>query len=196
MVCTHFIYTYIYESRISSPSDCPSLHHPLPLPHPSPPATPRLLIQPTTGLDPANRRRVWKVLQEQKKTSTIIMTTHSMEEADLLADSIAVMSKVLPCVAVGCNMLQCVAVCCSLSRFVAGCCWVLQCVAVCCSVLQCVAVCCSVLQCVVLSRSEKDALVFDVCLLCVFLWQCVAVYCSVLQCCSALQCVAVCCSVC
>ena len=58
--------------------------------------------------------------------------------------------------------------------------------------LQCVAVCCSVLQCVALSRSEKDALVFDVCLLCVFLLQCVAVCCSVLQCCSALQCVAVC----
>ena len=52
-----------------------------------------LLDEPTTGLDPANRRRVWKVLQEQKKTSTIIMTTHSMEEADLLADNIGVMSK-------------------------------------------------------------------------------------------------------
>ncbi len=52
-----------------------------------------LLDEPTTGLDPANRRRVWKVLQEQKKISTIIMTTHSMEEADLLADSIGVMSK-------------------------------------------------------------------------------------------------------
>jgi ABC-type multidrug transport system ATPase subunit len=52
-----------------------------------------LLDEPTTGLDPANRRRVWKVLQEQKKTSTIIMTTHSMEEADLLADTIGVMSK-------------------------------------------------------------------------------------------------------
>jgi ABC-type multidrug transport system ATPase subunit len=52
-----------------------------------------LLDEPTTGLDPANRRRVWKVLQEQKKISTIIMTTHSMEEADLLADAIGVMSK-------------------------------------------------------------------------------------------------------
>ena len=52
-----------------------------------------LLDEPTTGLDPANRRRVWKLLQEQKKLSTIIMTTHSMEEADLLADSIGVMSK-------------------------------------------------------------------------------------------------------
>jgi ABC-type multidrug transport system ATPase subunit len=52
-----------------------------------------LLDEPTTGLDPANRRRVWKVLQQQKRTSTIIMTTHSMEEADLLADSIGVMSK-------------------------------------------------------------------------------------------------------
>jgi ABC-type multidrug transport system ATPase subunit len=36
---------------------------------------------------------VWKVLQEQKKKSTIIMTTHSMEEADLLADCIGVMAK-------------------------------------------------------------------------------------------------------
>ncbi|EKX52676.1 hypothetical protein GUITHDRAFT_57319, partial [Guillardia theta CCMP2712] len=52
-----------------------------------------LLDEPTTGLDPDNRRKVWKLLQAQKQKSTIILTTHSMEEADLLADTIGVMSK-------------------------------------------------------------------------------------------------------
>lgn len=44
-------------------------------------------------MDPLSRRNVWKVLQEMKKNRVIILTTHSMEEADLLGDIIAIMKK-------------------------------------------------------------------------------------------------------
>lgn len=49
--------------------------------------------EPTTGMDPHNRQLCWKLLQLQKKTCSILLTTHSMEEADLLGDSLAVMDK-------------------------------------------------------------------------------------------------------
>ncbi len=53
-----------------------------------------ILDEPTTGLDPLSRRCIWELLQETKKNSTIILTTHSMEEADLLADGgIAILKK-------------------------------------------------------------------------------------------------------
>ena len=51
-----------------------------------------LLDEPTTGLDPKNRRRVWGLLQEMKSRSTIVLTTHSMEEAETLGDLIGVMA--------------------------------------------------------------------------------------------------------
>lgn len=46
--------------------------------------------EPTTGMDPVSRRDVWLLMQSLKKSKTIILTTHSMEEADALADRIAV----------------------------------------------------------------------------------------------------------
>ena len=46
--------------------------------------------EPTTGMDPVSRRDVWILMQSLKKSKTIILTTHSMEEADALADRIAV----------------------------------------------------------------------------------------------------------
>lgn len=48
--------------------------------------------EPTTGLDPKTRRQVWDLLLEMKISRTIILTTHSMEEAQILGDNIAVMS--------------------------------------------------------------------------------------------------------
>jgi len=46
--------------------------------------------EPTTGMDPVSRRDVWVLMQSLKKSKTVILTTHSMEEADALADRIAV----------------------------------------------------------------------------------------------------------
>lgn len=41
-------------------------------------------------MDPKSRREVWKLIKEFKKDKSIILTTHSMEEADVLSDRIAV----------------------------------------------------------------------------------------------------------
>jgi ABC-type multidrug transport system ATPase subunit len=48
--------------------------------------------EPTTGLDPVNKRAVWHLIQSMKKDRCIILTTHSMEEADVLSDRIAIMA--------------------------------------------------------------------------------------------------------
>jgi ABC-type multidrug transport system ATPase subunit len=51
------------------------------------------LDEPTTGMDPINRRHVWDVIEAAKQDRTIVLTTHSMEEADILGDRIAIMAK-------------------------------------------------------------------------------------------------------
>ncbi len=50
------------------------------------------LDEPTTGLDPQARRNLWDTIEDLKKSGkTIILTTHYMEEAERLADRIAIM---------------------------------------------------------------------------------------------------------
>ena len=52
------------------------------------------LDEPTTGLDPRARREVWEVLLGLKKEGkTVFLTTHYIEEAELLADTVAIISK-------------------------------------------------------------------------------------------------------
>lgn len=52
------------------------------------------LDEPTTGLDPQARRNFWELVQSIKaRRKTIILTTHYMEEAELLCDEIAIMDK-------------------------------------------------------------------------------------------------------
>jgi len=51
------------------------------------------LDEPTTGMDPISRRHVWDVIEAAKQERTIVLTTHSMEEADILGDRIGIMAK-------------------------------------------------------------------------------------------------------
>lgn len=48
-----------------------------------------LCDEPSSGLDPTARRELWQVLQNEKKYRTILLTTHYMDEADILGDRIA-----------------------------------------------------------------------------------------------------------
>uniref|UniRef100_A0A8C0BET1 ATP binding cassette subfamily A member 3 n=1 Tax=Buteo japonicus TaxID=224669 RepID=A0A8C0BET1_9AVES len=52
-----------------------------------------MLDEPTSGMDPASRRATWDLLQQQRSNRTILLTTHFMDEADLLGDRIAIMAK-------------------------------------------------------------------------------------------------------
>jgi ABC-type multidrug transport system ATPase subunit len=47
----------------------------------------------SSGLDPISRRKIWDILLGERGRRTIILTTHFLDEADLLADHIAILSK-------------------------------------------------------------------------------------------------------
>lgn len=51
------------------------------------------LDEPTTGMDPVSRRHVWDIIERAKRGRAIVLTTHSMEEADILGDRIAIMAR-------------------------------------------------------------------------------------------------------
>lgn len=50
-----------------------------------------ILDEPSSGLDPESRRDLWDVLLPLRKSRTILLTTHSMEEADVLGDKIIIL---------------------------------------------------------------------------------------------------------
>jgi lipooligosaccharide transport system ATP-binding protein len=51
-----------------------------------------VLDEPTTGLDPHSRRAVWDKLDHLKfQNTTLLLTTHYMEEAERLCDRVAIM---------------------------------------------------------------------------------------------------------
>ncbi|XP_012587144.1 PREDICTED: ATP-binding cassette sub-family A member 3 [Condylura cristata] len=52
-----------------------------------------MLDEPTAGMDAVSRRAIWDLLQQQKRGRTVLLTTHFMDEADLLGDRIAIMAQ-------------------------------------------------------------------------------------------------------
>ncbi|OCT61274.1 hypothetical protein XELAEV_18047298mg [Xenopus laevis] len=48
-----------------------------------------ILDEPTTGVDPCSRRSIWEVISKQKKDKTIILSTHHLDEAEVLSDRMA-----------------------------------------------------------------------------------------------------------
>jgi ABC-type multidrug transport system ATPase subunit len=52
-----------------------------------------VLDEPTSGMDPYARRATWDLLAKHKEGRTILLTTHFMDEADLLGDRIAIMAE-------------------------------------------------------------------------------------------------------
>jgi len=51
------------------------------------------LDEPTTGLDPVSRRKIWSLLLKKKKNRVIFITTHYMDEADIIADRKLILKK-------------------------------------------------------------------------------------------------------
>ena len=51
------------------------------------------LDEPTLGLDPQSRRGIWEHIAELKGRKTILLTTHYLEEADALADRVAIIDE-------------------------------------------------------------------------------------------------------
>jgi ABC-type multidrug transport system ATPase subunit len=51
-----------------------------------------LLDEPSTGMDPVNQKQMWKLIQDLKKDRAILLTTHSMREAEVLADRLCVIA--------------------------------------------------------------------------------------------------------
>lgn len=52
-----------------------------------------LCDEPTSGMDPSARRALWDLLAEEKEGRTLLLSTHFMDEADVLGDRIAIMAE-------------------------------------------------------------------------------------------------------
>ena len=52
------------------------------------------LDEPTSGMDNLSRRSIWEILESVKNEQrTLVLTTHHLDEAEVLADRIAIMAK-------------------------------------------------------------------------------------------------------
>ncbi|KAL0963737.1 hypothetical protein UPYG_G00310290, partial [Umbra pygmaea] len=52
-----------------------------------------VLDEPTTGVDPCSRRSIWDIVIQHKRDRTIILSTHHLDEAEVLSDRIAFLEK-------------------------------------------------------------------------------------------------------
>ena len=52
-----------------------------------------LLDEPTAGMDPESRRAIWELIMAARTSRSVLLTTHFMDEADVLADRIAIIAK-------------------------------------------------------------------------------------------------------
>ena len=52
-----------------------------------------LLDEPSSGLDPGAQRNLWDLIKVTMKGRAVVLTTHSMGEADLLCDRVGIMVK-------------------------------------------------------------------------------------------------------
>lgn len=57
--------------------------------------SPKLVIldEPGAGVDPAARRRIWRLIDQHRTGRTVILSTHHLDEADTLSDTMVVMHK-------------------------------------------------------------------------------------------------------
>lgn len=57
--------------------------------------SPKLVIldEPGAGVDPAARRRIWRLIDQHRIGRTVILSTHHLDEADILSDTVVVMHK-------------------------------------------------------------------------------------------------------
>uniref|UniRef100_K3W614 ABC transporter domain-containing protein n=1 Tax=Globisporangium ultimum (strain ATCC 200006 / CBS 805.95 / DAOM BR144) TaxID=431595 RepID=K3W614_GLOUD len=51
------------------------------------------LDEPTSGMDPYSRRSTWEILLNNRQNRVVVLTTHFMDEADILGDRIAIMAE-------------------------------------------------------------------------------------------------------
>ncbi len=51
------------------------------------------ISEPTAGMDPHTRRSTWETIQDYRRGRVIVLCSHYMDEMELLADRVAIMSK-------------------------------------------------------------------------------------------------------
>ncbi|KAL0111880.1 hypothetical protein PUN28_013230 [Cardiocondyla obscurior] len=52
-----------------------------------------ILDEPGAGVDPAARRRIWRLIDQHRISRTVLLSTHHLDEADMLSDTVVVMHK-------------------------------------------------------------------------------------------------------